>query len=64
MITIFGAIHASRGVRQSTLQLSEQGGLEGSLRFLSLLGSNPLLRVAPRALSLGGGVSVELEVRF
>jgi tetratricopeptide (TPR) repeat protein len=64
-ITIFGAIHASRGVRRSALQASRGGGLEASLPRTSLWGWEPTLRVEPALVSpRGGAFRAELEVRF
>jgi tetratricopeptide (TPR) repeat protein len=64
VITVAGAIHASRGVRSGAVQLSDGGGLEGRLSFLALRGSEPVLRVEPVTDSSSRGFRAELEVRF
>ena len=63
-ITILGAINASRGARQTAVQLSRGGGLESSLPILSLRGSEPTLRVEPALGFLARGLRAELEIRF
>ena len=63
-ITVFGAVHASRGARSGTIQLSDGGGLEGPIPFLSSRDAESMLRIEPTRGLDGAGVRAEVEVRF
>jgi tetratricopeptide (TPR) repeat protein len=63
-ITLFGAINAYRGARLGPVQLSRNGGIQGTIPQLSMGESVPVFRIEPRVDRDGGALRAELEVRF
>jgi hypothetical protein len=63
-ITLFGAINAYRGARLGPVQMSRNGGIQGTIPQLTMGRSVPVFRVEPKLGREGGALRAELEVRF